>query len=208
MAKPEKVLEQTAEAPVWVEDIESIVPQPAPDDKVGRKARKEIFLFRHPDHGGGYALANRVPGKKQRPFNYGDKVAMYGLFYLIVGRRQIYLMKEVKTLKKITTVINNEAVTEEREVFEVAPYEPDPLMQNDISPAKCWYLTVWDSWRDYLMAGSSWREIIRVGLIILGIIGITVFFYIAWSNVRQTGIQAPPPASPEVYWEAFKNARI
>jgi hypothetical protein len=81
--------------------------------------------------------------------------------------------------------------------FLIAAYEPDALIENDMTPHQRYDNCDWSMWRALILhKTASWKDLIKTGIIAACIIGVVVFFWLSWANVRKgPAPQAVPPIS-------------
>lgn len=182
---------EIAPQPEPEEDIYEImaVKQPNPDSRgrlsrEDRKLLRNVLLFQHPDHGGGYPIKTLlVPGPLQRPYYYRDKLAWIGtkhMFDYLFGapRENLYLMQEAKTKKGDYILL---------------PYEPTPISNKSLTPKRCYHKTDWSHLKEYILYEvMSLEQLIKIGIIAVIIIATLVIFLFAWSSYIK-----PKPVIPE-----------
>lgn len=142
--------------------------------KEDRKQLKTVLLWKHPYNlGGGIVKTQLVPGQDQRPYYYLDKIAGFGLKWrfnsLLYGgdkvREPVYLMQE--------WYVDDQ--------FKPGPYEPGPLTPATLTPARCFHLMDWSRFKAYILHKAvGWKDLVKVGVIVLAIIVALIIFFMAW----------------------------
>lgn len=184
---------EPVKAPFPIDYTSLVIKQPG---KINGKLLKQdaatlqlCLYWKHLDHGGAPTIDYLVPGVNQRPHPYQDKCKWWGLYHFINNNRiPMYFMQEVKLSDG---------------TYLPAPYEPDILSSFDVTPFRHYRDTDWSRWRAYLLHhASGWQDVIKTGLIIIGIIVVIIFSWMSWnSNAKRgqipvantTAISAPVP---------------